>query len=191
MNRFLVFGGSFDPFHYSHKDLIDYFSTPVSIIPTYNPFKESSLFTLKERIDMIKEIYFANGSYVEEFTLTDPLFFSYMVNIVLRIEKDNPNKEICLIMGDDTYNSIHRWKDFNQIQDKITCLVFNRDSIKNDKIKIHHNIKTELIDLNIKKNSSTEIREFLKVNRLDYIEKLIPKEIYESSIFQSKICLFG
>lgn len=174
MKKLYIFGGSFDPFHKAHKELVEQFDDEVLIIPTYNPFKDNCLFSLKERILMIKKIKFKNNSKVVDFTLENPEHYMFMANIINRLSYEYPDSDINLIMGYDTYREIYKWKNIDTIQNDITCLVFNRD---NKKRELQKGIKTQFLDKDINNLSSTEIRELINSNNLSEISKLCPEEI--------------
>jgi nicotinate-nucleotide adenylyltransferase len=175
-NEILVFGGSFDPFHNSHKHMIEHFSNPVIIIPTYNPYKNNFLLTLEQRINSIKKVKFKNGSSVESFTKTNQDYYMYMVNVIKEIEKKNPNKKINLIMGSDTFNKMSEWKNIDYIHsviNKFYIFVRENETVLNKKLNIS-------IIKNVLENeySSTEIRSLLKNKNIKELKKQVPIEIF-------------
>lgn len=177
--RLILFAGSFDPFQNGHLRLVNYFENDqVHLLALYNPNKKDYLLNLEERIQSIRKVKFKFIVNVLDFHFKNPDYYLYMCNVVPEIEKMYPDKEICLLMGDDAYLDIKKWKDFNSIQSKIKCIVFNRIYNNIEDIPIFDDIKTELVYLDNSENvSSTMIKELLRLNKKNEVSELVPSAI--------------
>jgi pantetheine-phosphate adenylyltransferase len=80
-----VFGGSFDPFHMGHADIVTRASQIFSkvVIGILNNPDKSNLFTAEERVEMINELYAGNP------TIEVRAFSGLMVNFLQEVGATN------------------------------------------------------------------------------------------------------
>ena len=178
-----VFGGSFDPIHKGHieslKSVTEKLSlSKVLIIPNkVSPLKDLSVASSLEKIKML-EIAFKDFKEIEiedyELKKEGP---SFMIETLQYLEKKlGKKKHFLLIIGEDAFQSFHRWKNYQHIIKMTSLLVMNRPGLKNDlttmAIELHQDcIENTYGDNNFKKGriyfikikpnpaSSTYIRE--------------------------------
>jgi nicotinate-nucleotide adenylyltransferase len=162
-----LFGGSFDPVHKGHEDLLESFLKTlhldkVFVIPVFvSPFKidrppEASP---EDRVMMLKLAFEFDARIEVLREEIDRKEISYTIDTVKNISSKYPKDQLFLLLSEEIRESFHLWKEFEEIK-KIVHIEFGR--------------KKNLI-------SSTEIRERLKKGKpcknylsgkvLDYIEK--------------------
>ena len=178
-----IFGGSFDPIHKGHveslKSVIKELNlSKVLVIPNkVSPLKDLSVASSLEKIKML-EIAFKDFKEIEiedyELKKEGP---SFMVETLQYLDKKLGKKEhFLLIIGEDSFQSFHRWKNYQHIIKMTSLLVMNRPGLDNDlttrAIELHQDcIENTYGDNNFKKGkiyfikikpnpvSSTHIRE--------------------------------
>ena len=178
-----VFGGSFDPIHKGHieslKSVTEKLSlSKVLIIPNkVSPLKDLSVASSLEKIKML-EIAFKDFKEIEiedyELKKEGP---SFMIETLQYLDKKlGKKKHFLLIIGEDSFQSFHRWKNYQHIVKMTSILVMNRPGLNNDlttkAIELHQDyIENTFRDNNFKKGkiyfikikpnpaSSTNIRE--------------------------------
>ena len=178
-----IFGGSFDPIHKGHIESLKSVTeklnlSKVLVIPNkVSPLKDLSVASSLEKIKML-EIAFKDFKEIEiedyELKKEGP---SFMIETLQYLEKKlGKKKHFLLIIGEDSFQSFHRWKNYQHIIKMTSLLVMNRPGLKNDlttkAIELHQDcIENNYGDNNFKKGkiyfikikpnpaSSTNIRE--------------------------------
>ena len=178
MNLYL-FGGSFNPPHLGHKEIIKHFmgSSDLFVIsPSYqSPFKLNlPLVSFLHRKKMIKLML---DSFInEKFLIIDyeqNNKYLYTIETIKYLKKTYEDYSIHLIIGADQFNKIESWKDYQYILDDVILDVVSRpgDVIKDS--SIHYNYVDSIsID-----TSSSFIRK--NINRIENISKVIDERVLE------------
>jgi len=165
-----IFGGSFDPPHLGHIEIIKQALNNLDIdellvVPTFlNPFKSESFAPATLRLKWLKDITkeFKNVK-VDSFEIDQNRPVS-SIETVLHVEKIYKPDEIYFIIGADNLKSLSKWNKFELLNKKVTWVVATRDSL---------NIPDEFIKLHVEKDiSATQLRDKLQ-------EEFISKEIQE------------
>ncbi len=153
-----LFGGSFDPPHFGHKSVVEEALKKLDIdklivVPTFlNPFKKSSFFTAKERLNLTKELFkdfdrvVVDNYEIEEQRATPTAQ-------TLKYFQQKYNVEY-LIIGADNLEHIEKWHKFEWLNSQITWVVATRKGyeIKSNKLR---DVKILEVEADI---SSTQIR---------------------------------
>lgn len=165
-NELVYLGGSFDPVHIGHYQMILSLSKrykKVIIIPTVNYMKGESKFPLLDRINALNflckqlpNIEVLNMAEWEDTTST------YKVANIL-MEKYGCKPDIA--MGSDCLNTIDRWIDYSKLKAEYKFYIFIRDGFLKD---IGLNYESEVVE--ISNVSSSEIKKSLQI-------ELIPESI--------------
>jgi len=170
-----IFGGSFDPPHIGHKEIINKSLEKLDIdklivVPTFlNPFKTKSYFQASSRFELLKELFKDNHKiFVSDYETKQNKAIQSIDTVKYFKKKYNP-KKIFFIIGADNLKSLHLWDNFEELKQLLQFVVISRSGydVKYDIIKtININL-----DINI---SSTKLRENLD---LKYIPKKIEKKV--------------
>ena len=185
MNLYL-FGGSFDPPHLGHREIIKYFigdSDLFVISPSYHsPFKDSfPQASFEDRTKMLELMI--DKKYKKKILITDyesknKSFFS--IEIIKYLQRKFNKFRINMIIGADQYNKIELWKEYEYILDNVDLHVISRpgntinkqpngcnyiDSFSMDisSAYIRDNINTSK---NIKTLLDTKVFEYILTNKL-------------------------
>lgn len=134
------------------------------VVSPHNPFKDKKILSdSRKRLASVRKAVGKNPKIKVsdiEFSLPQP---SYTINTLEAVKKKFPQHTFVLIMGSDTLNTFHKWKEYEIILKACKVYVYPRFGSANRKIKNHRNIKlvnAPRIDI-----SSTFIREQLKKGR--------------------------
>jgi nicotinate-nucleotide adenylyltransferase len=128
-----IFGGSFDPPHYGHLEIIKYCLDNFSyskfyLVPNYiSPLKTHHNLSNIQKIDIMNLfIQTINNSKIElldyETKKEKPSFTIDTINYLSNQTKD----DLQLVIGEDNFLNFHKWKDYKEILMKVRILVFKR-----------------------------------------------------------------
>ncbi|QGS52090.1 nicotinate-nucleotide adenylyltransferase [Spiroplasma tabanidicola] len=181
MKKIAIFGGSFDPIHTDHVNIIktckyDLGFDEVWVLPAYvNPFKTVSTSSVTQRLEMI-DLAVKNLNYVKvkKFEIRKTVR-SYTYDTILHYVTNYPNFDFSFIMGSDQLDNFEKWDHFSDLIKTVKFKVFIRDPehINNEIIK-KYNLETFKFDNNFL--SSTKIRNLIDIDLQikevnDYINK--------------------
>jgi nicotinate-nucleotide adenylyltransferase len=161
---YALFGGSFDPPHLGHKEIIkkalDY-ANKVIAMPTYlNPFKNSFNAPPQKRINWVKKSFNFKNVEICDYEIKQNRAV-YTIESFKHLSKIKNIKFI--IIGSDNLKDITKWKNFKELNNSVTWLVANREGFILNTSALKNFI---ILNLNINV-SSTQIREGKKLNFLD------------------------
>jgi nicotinate-nucleotide adenylyltransferase len=199
--RIGLFGGTFNPFHFGHLTMLNNFIDEQSlekclIIPTnVSPFKtdmNSDHSNNFHRLNMLKLLFENDLKVIIDDYEISKNEISYTINTTNYIIANyNPN-ELFLHIGADQVKKFNQWKSWEEIINKATLCISNRDDTNineiNNFIESISKIgkKPVLLSSPLIKISSTEIREDIKFGR-SISGKVHPKAekyIIENKIYQ-------
>jgi nicotinate-nucleotide adenylyltransferase len=170
-----VFGGSFDPPHIGHEQIVlnSLKQLPIDklfIVPTFlNPFKTAYFLDASTRLGLIKELFedikkvqICDFEVQQKEKTSTFQTINYLKN-TYKIDK------IYLIIGADNLKSLHLWYNFEKLKKIVNFVVVTRD-----KLSLH----SSCVDLHIIKLqldiSSTNIRQ---TKDLSYIPTKIKQKV--------------
>ena len=125
-----IYGGSFDPPHLGHKEVIQKaLSMPnidkVIVVPSWlNPFKSSSGALAKDRYRWAKVVFGdIDGVEVSDFEISQnrPV---YTIETFNYLKEQYPISHI--IIGADNLQSIEKWRDFDKLNQNIEWIIAKR-----------------------------------------------------------------
>jgi len=196
-------GGTFDPIHLGHLEAakkiqqLNFFKK-VSLLPSCQPVqKNNCLFDLNQRIEMIESAldeYPTIELDYDEIKSKNP---SYMIDTLKLKKKNNPDQNLCLIIGTDALENLPSWKDSQDLNEFCHLFVIERPEYPPNKVnqcgfdvvnsihKLNHSRGGYLYfsDLKMLDISSTNIRE--RILNKKSIESLTPYSV------TSKIASYG
>ncbi len=178
-----LYFGSFNPIHIGHIAVGNYFAefadlSEVWYVPSpQNPLKElTGLAKVEHRVAMVRlAVENSHPSFkicTEELSLPTP---SYTYQTLLHLNKNYPEIRFKLIMGEDSLNDFHKWRNFQDIPALADLLVYPRNTNEQEKRTFtfpFQIVKAPAIDI-----SSSVIRQWL-LNHHD-IRMFMPKGVYE------------
>ena len=180
-----LYFGSFNPIHLGHLIIANHMLIRADldeiwiVVTPSSPFKlNTEMIAEQHRLQMVKLAVSENPSIFAsdvEFKLDRP---SYTVD-TLRILKDKFTQiEFSVILGEDNYQNLHKWKDHSEIVDNHRLLIYPRrlsssavvreNNIENRKAVLY--TKAPMIEI-----SSTYIREAIE-NKQD-VQYLLPDPV--------------
>ncbi|MDX2049222.1 MAG: nicotinate (nicotinamide) nucleotide adenylyltransferase [Chitinophagaceae bacterium] len=128
-----LYFGSFNPVHHGHLIIANFvaWNTDLSqvwfVVSPQNPFKtESSLLNEYHRYHLV-QLAIENESKLRatdiEFRLPKP---SYTINTLTYLEEKYPENQFCIIMGSDSYQNLHKWKNAEVLMQRYPVYVYKR-----------------------------------------------------------------
>lgn len=168
-----VFGGSFDPPHIGHEQIVNLALQELKVdklfmVPTFlNPFKDSFHLSPNKRFELLQELFkenkkveICNYEILQNKKTTTFETISFLKN-------NYKIDTIYLIIGADNLKNIHLWYNFLELRELVSFVVVTRDGIEltNDYVKptylqldidasstvLRKNMNFDLIPENLKK----------------------------------------
>ncbi|MCD7731499.1 MAG: nicotinate (nicotinamide) nucleotide adenylyltransferase [Oscillospiraceae bacterium] len=196
-----IFGGSFNPVHNGHINLVREIASRVEIdrvivVPTYiSPFKKDEVSFVaegKDRLEMCR-LAFKGLPFV---TVSDYEIsaerVSYTIDTATHFRKCYPDDELFLIIGSDMLLSFKKWRQFEDILKICTIVAASREN-NNDDFALLTDAAEELrpygnvilTKISPYKMSSTLIREEIMKNRdmTCYMPENVVKYIVANNIY--------
>ncbi len=183
-----LYFGSFNPIHIGHLIIANHLAEYSVLdqiwmmVTPHNPLKKKdSLLNDHQRLEMV---HLAVENYPKikasdfEFKLPQP---SYTVNTLAHLQDKYPTYEFALIMGEDNLQSLHKWKNYENILRNHTIFVYPRVStetenfvppLAEDAVKGIYLIEAPIVEI-----SSTFIRENIKNKK--NVMPLLPQNVWE------------
>lgn len=187
----LVFGGSFDPPHKYHANIVKKAIKTIKpdkiiIVPTYiSPFKNGHCADYIHRKEMLKIIIKKNKikAYIDDFEYKRGKR-TYTYQLAKYLKRKYKKSELYFLLGSDSYNSLEKWKRYEEIKRTFKFAVAVREG---------HEIKKTIVENAVilkgrfKNLSSTEIRNRLFCGDYSLIDKEIKKYILNKGLYFSNI----
>lgn len=174
MMKIGIFGGSFNPIHNGHIEIVKFMISTLNldkmlIVPVGIPsHKKNNLLNGKKRLTMCK-LAFKDLNNIEVLDIEiKQNSISYTIDTLKKIISiyGEYNKYFEII-GKDSADYFEQWKNYEEILKLSTVVVFDREEYIGKKIKDLIYLKTPLFPI-----SSTQIREKLKKD--ENIDNLVP-----------------
>ena len=180
MNIGLYFG-SFNPVHVGHLIIANHILNDTDIekiwfiVTPQNPFKESrSLLNEYDRLHLVR-LATQDDNRIKpsdiEFGLPKP---SYTTHTLTFLSEKYAEHKFSVIMGSDSYQNLHKWKNYETIMMNYPIYVYKREGSE-----MVNPLKVEPIILNapIIQISASQIRENIKAGKS--IRYLVPEVVRE------------
>jgi len=165
-----LFFGSFNPIHIGHLAIANYLAVFTDleqvwfVVSPQNPLKpKESLLSDYHRLALVREAIGDNTRYKAsniEFNLPKP---SYTINTLTHLKEDYPERQFVLIMGADNLQTLHKWKNYEQILEQYEVYVYPRKETTPGEFSTHPKVK--MIDAPIMEISATFIRQAIKAKK--------------------------
>lgn len=189
MKSLAVFGGTFNPLHIGHEQMIKTVSSlsfidKVVLIPTKIPPHKDVDFLASDD-DRLAFCELAAGKFGNVSVNNTELLRngkSYSIDTLREIASQFPDQKIYLVIGGDMMTGFKKWKDYKDILSLASLLVFSRVGVDVDQFSSSVNELTDegadivLIETDISEISSTQIRNAL--SKGECVDGLLPEYIY-------------
>lgn len=128
-----LYFGSFNPIHIGHIAIAGYFTEYAGldqiwfVISPHNPLKRKS--TLLDDYQRLHMVNLAIGDNLKfkstdiEFKLPRP---SYTIDTVTYLKEKHPANQFALVMGEDNLNTLHKWKNVDELIKKCSIYIYPR-----------------------------------------------------------------
>jgi len=188
-----LYFGSFNPIHIGHIIIANHMVEHSDldeiwmVVTPHNPHKnKTSLLANHHRLALVEialEGYEKINSSSIEFNLPQP---SYTVNTLAHLDEKYPNKDFCLIMGEDNLKSLHRWRNYEVILENYHIYVYPRMSEGSVAHQFVNHPKIHKVAAPIVQISSTAIRRSIadKKNILPLVTSDVWKYIDEMNFYR-------
>jgi nicotinate-nucleotide adenylyltransferase len=185
-----IFGGSFDPPHYGHINLVlslmeKHQLDEVYIIPSYStPWKEMQHSPHKRLL--MTQLAFAPLPKCRvldiEMQRKGDSYTIDTVRFLMKTDKAFSQAQRYILLGSDLLESLHLWKDYEELFSLVTPIVGSRlSSTEVDKLTLNRDIKEKILslwtDIGILDISSTNLKK--RVAQHLYVNHLMPKDVME------------
>ena len=179
-----LYFGTFNPIHVGHLIIANYMVEYSDldeiwmVVTPHNPFKKKN--SLLENHHRFELVYRATENYAKikpsniEFKLPQP---NYTVHTLAHITDKYPNKEFCLIMGEDNLKSFHKWKNYETILEHHHIYVYPRIAEGAIDHQFKNNPKIHKVDAPIVQISSTMIRNGIKAKK--NMKPMLTNEVWQ------------
>lgn len=204
--RIAILGGAFDPVHKGHIQIARKALTLIGVDEVWfmpaktSPWKKAHTASFDQRAHMIS-LAIRGYSHMKVCTLEaelDPC--SYTIHTVQELQHRYPQHEFCWLIGDDQARQFTKWKNYEELLERIHFYVFSREEIEYELIDGLTRVPMPLIDV-----SSSEIREGKKLYQLPkavfhymaktgiYLEGMIAAHMnehrFQHSLSVAKLCV--
>lgn len=179
-----LYFGTFNPIHVGHLiianhmvEFSDLDEVWFVVTPQSPHKKKQSLLDNHHRYELV---YIAVEDYPKlrpsdiEFKLSQP---NYTVHTLAHIAEKYPNKEFCLIMGEDNLKTFHKWKNYETIIEHHDIYVYPRIGGGKVKNQFRDHPKVHRVDAPVIQISATHIRDSIKEGKS--VRSLMPKEVWK------------
>ena len=190
MKKTVVFGGTFNPIHFGHLEIIKNVAAldtteKVIVMPTSIPPHKISdnLACDADRFEMCKIALkeFENVEVSDDELLRGGRSYTY--DTLRHLRGKNPNDKYALVCGGDMIISFNKWYKYKEILKNTELIAIRRVGVDDDRFdEAVKNLINEGAVINVLKNhimgiSSTEIRE--NIQNDEYLLKYLPKCVLE------------
>jgi len=169
-----IFGGSFDPLHVGHQEIIEnalksLHVDKLLIVPTYlNPFKDKFFAPVDLRISWLKKVFGKNKQIeIIEYERNQNRPVS-TIETVKFLQNTHTIEKIYLIIGADNFENLSKWHEYEKLSKLVEFVVATRDEIV-----LPEGLKKLAINVKI---SSSKLRSNMNSS---FIPKSIAKEIHK------------
>jgi nicotinate-nucleotide adenylyltransferase len=176
MAKIGLYFGSFNPIHIGHLAIAGYMTEFSDldqvwfVVSPHNPLKKKeTLLADHQRLYMAQLAIGDNNNLKAsdiEFKLKGP---SYTIDTLTYLKEKYPEREFCLVMGEDNLYTLHKWKNAAELVQKYPIFVYPRPKsekptspLLNQLLSVAdiHYVKAPLMDI-----SGTFIRDGIKKGR--------------------------
>ena len=178
-----IYFGSFNPIHIGHLLIASFVANHTDVqqvwlmVSPQNPLKNSvGLLNEYQRLHLVNLAIEQDDAQIKssdiEFKLPKP---SFTIDTLIYLEEKYPQHQFVLIMGSDSFQNIHRWKNPDILLQKYELIIYQRPGYIVEELHQAANIKilkAPLLDI-----SATAIRKNIKEGKS--IRYMLPEKVRE------------
>jgi nicotinate-nucleotide adenylyltransferase len=176
-----LYFGSFNPVHAGHLIIANHLLNFTDlqkvwfIVSPQNPFKEATtLLNEYDRLHLLK-LATEDDNRIKimdiEFNLPKP---SYTSVTLAHLEEKYPGNEFSIIMGSDSFQNLHKWKNYESIIKNYSIYIYVRPGFD---VKNNIRAKINIVDAPLLQLSATEIRKMIRDGKS--IRYIVPDKVME------------
>ncbi len=176
-----LYFGSFNPVHAAHLIIANHILNETNIekvwfvVSPQNPLKtESGLLNEYHRLYLVKLAIEGDNRIKAsdiEFTLPKP---SYTTTTLAYLKEKYPGHVFSIIMGSDSFQNLHKWKNFEVIVNDYDVYVYRRPGFEITNLL---NARLQIVDAPLLQISATQIRKYIKERKS--IRYMVPENVRE------------
>jgi len=176
-----LYFGSFNPVHVAHLIVANHILNETDIekiwfvISPQNPFKaESNLLNEYHRLHLVRlatEDDIRIKATDIEFNLPTP---SYTTNTLAYLAEKHPEHEFCILMGSDSFQNLHKWKNHEVIVRNYALYIYIRPGYD---VVNHVNANLHILEAPLLQLSAIQIRKYIKEGKS--VRYMIPDKVLE------------
>lgn len=176
-----LYFGSFNPIHIGHLIVANHIveNTEVDkvwfVVSPHNPLKDAhSLLNEYHRLHLVEIAIGDNTKFRAsnvEFHLPKP---SFTIDTLTYLAEKFPLEKFSIILGSDSFQNIHRWKNYENLVANYTFIVYNRPGFD---VKETHGADITVMDAPLLQISSTYIRQQIKTGKS--VRYLLPEPVFK------------
>jgi nicotinate-nucleotide adenylyltransferase len=176
-----LYFGSFNPVHIGHLIIANHLLNNTDlqklwyIVSPQNPFKQSaSLLNEYDRLHLLRTAVQDDNRIKVldiEFNLPRP---SYTSVTLAHLEEKFPGNEYAIVMGSDSFQNLHKWRNYETIVKNYTIYIYTRPGFE---VSNSIEARIQVVDAPLLDISSTAIRSLIKEGKS--IRYLVPDNVRE------------
>jgi nicotinate-nucleotide adenylyltransferase len=165
-----LYFGTFNPIHIGHLVIANYMLEFTAldqlwfVVSPQSPYKQKqSLLDDYQRLELVNRAIEDDDRMRAsniEFKLPKP---SYTIDTLTYLQEEYPSHRFSILMGSDNLKHFHKWKNYDQIIENHSVLVYPRPGFSPENFKAHKNI--HLVNAPVIEISATFIREAIKAGK--------------------------
>jgi nicotinate-nucleotide adenylyltransferase len=175
-----LYFGSFNPIHTGHLIIAAHVANHTDVqqvwlvVSPQNPLKQGGLLNEYDRLHLVQLAIEEDPQLRAsdaEFKLPRP---SYTIDTLTYLQEKYPQHEFAVIMGGDSFQNIHRWKNYQALLRDYPIYIYNRPGFS---ITETHGARITILDAPLLEISATQVRNFVKEGKS--IRYLVPDKVRE------------
>lgn len=175
-----LYFGSFNPIHTGHLIIAAHVANHTDVqqvwlvVSPQNPLKHGGLLNEYDRLHLVQLAIEEDPQLRAsdaEFKLPRP---SYTIDTLTYLQEKYPQHEFAVIMGGDSFQNIHRWKNYQALLRDYPIYIYNRPGFS---ITETHGARITILDAPLLEISATQVRNFVKEGKS--IRYLVPDKVRE------------
>ncbi len=127
-----IFGGTFDPVHLGHRQAVDQLldRLPMEllhwVLSARPPHKDQVTASTAHRFAMLGLALLDEPRYLADDTEIVRAQKSYTIDTVYAFKKRYPEKPLCVVIGGDSLQNLHSWRQYEELMRSVNWVVMHR-----------------------------------------------------------------